>query len=212
MELGGLVVYLTKELKGLVKQDRIEEATYLALDNVPHIFEFSKEFIPPKAEIELKVKDRCDGSYYTKKEHRIRERFEEKRYSFEEELLEAKNSRRVQKLWDEAKPKLEQMYGRSFESRKDVVIMNTIFEGRSHVLRDAEDLRKVLAHYHSIKAAAEENPTPGWKTLEQLWKGHYLKTNLGDFANKLLGHLTDLRYPKKSLRRMRISVGFSLLN
>ncbi|MFH1210457.1 MAG: hypothetical protein V1645_00940 [archaeon] len=197
MELGGLVVYLTKELKGLVKQDRIEEAAYLALDNVPHIFEFSKGFIPPKAEVELKVKDRCDGSYYSNKVYAARQNLSEKRYGFEEELLEAKHPKRVQKLWEEAKPRLEQLYGRPFESRRDLAVMNTIFNGQKHVLRDADDLREVLTHYHAIKAAAEENPTSGWKMVQEVWKEHYLKTNLGDFANKFLGHLTDMRYPKK---------------
>ncbi len=71
----------------------------------------------------------------------------ERVFGFEDEIMDAKHPKRVMKLWDASKQKLERMYGFTFNDRMDLMVMNHLFDAEKDVFHSFQGLREAYDEY-----------------------------------------------------------------
>ena len=192
---------LEKRLMQRFKTSDLEGAQNIIFDNIDSVLALTKKFIPDKALPELKAQERCNwpggsGSYFSDGDYKIKNKFRE-RWDKEEELLEAKHPRKVEKLWDPLKQKLEERYFRSFKSREDLAVMFGIFDESRLLDWRVSHLRELLLKKSQFNEFAKEDPNSGWEESEEFWNKYVVAGKSAAYASSLVGIIRNMVDPSK---------------
>ncbi|MBW3010861.1 hypothetical protein KY326_01440 [Candidatus Woesearchaeota archaeon] len=211
----------------MITEDRLEEAAQLVFDNADEAIALAKTFIPDKAEFPLRLKFGANwpcgsGCYYSKEDQRRKEIIREKIFGWEHGLLSAQNKRRVKRLFDEAKPKLEKIYGKPFSCREELAVLNGLFKIRSELIEKVGQLKNTCSRLELFNHTAERHPGVGWEETRDIWRSEQYRSKIVEAAAGLVGILKDVQNPmdfiwftgnltSKGGEPMRHDVGDSLL-
>jgi hypothetical protein len=195
---------LERKLRTLIKKDNLEQAADIVIANAKEAMKLTSKILPKQAFSvqRQKYETRYSGcySYSSEEEKEELERLYKDEFEWEKELLEAQHPRRVARLWAEAKPKLEQRYGRKLKSRKDLAIMNEIFESMRLFDRELDSMKKSLKKAEKYKTRAAETPGIGWEEVSNLWRKGYLNSEVKTCASHLLTLVRDAANPYYMVR------------
>jgi hypothetical protein len=185
---------LEGQLKRLFEEGRVEEASQIVIDKIDDAIELTGRYVPDKARAELGVKSRVlwhdfGRTVFTKRVSDRHEALRESRYGIEDGVFEPRHPKRVQRVWGEAKPVLEERYGRSFESREDFAIMNSIY-------RNSEGLKKERMVLEDAIIAQERMGKYG-DQIVGIWRKYNLGRAAIGCAASLIGLLKDIESPEE---------------
>jgi hypothetical protein len=200
MDLERTIESLQRELHTLFKARRAEDAAKLILDSRPLAQEAIQIVIPPSAMREMRMKFRFGNNGVLPYNDDLipdnrREEIHNKRYTWEHKLLEAHVPKVVARRWEEAKPKLEQRYGRQFAHRRDLAIMNNVYFQLQRTEEEFDELRQTYSRFQNIKRFAKGFPYG--KEILDLWSEHSLGPSAQGTGDEVLTLLMDLRNPEE---------------
>jgi hypothetical protein len=180
----------------------LDESCKTIFENIPSAIEFSKNYISDSALVELNAQKRChwpngSGVYYSDKECQIKSIFRNKRWCAEEEVLEARNIRRANKLWQDSKEKFEKRYHRNFRYREDMSIMFGIFNKKQELLEKENELKEAINEREKFKEFAKIKPDVGFEKAVNFWEKHVVLPKASDCASLLVDLLKDIANPVK---------------
>ncbi len=204
------------QIKRLLKSDRLEEARALLLDNVHYALDAARKFIPAQADSELQLQqslywDKPSVIIYdsSREIFSLKEKLGKKRWKKEEELLIARHPKRVDRLWAETRPLIENRYHRFFRHREDLAVMFGIARNRKGLLKDVASLEGVFSKFGRLKGFESEQVddtrkegeyTSGWDEAAQLWRDYEVYPAVSQLARSLIGLLRDTVRPVKVIR------------
>lgn len=201
---GERITELEQKLHSFIKNDELEKASELILDTIPEAVKLTEKYVPESALKALKIKFALhwpDGSgvYYSHEDNAQQRVTRERIFGFEKELLSAHNPRRVQKLFEEAKPRLEKMYGTEFVCGEYVAIMNGLYENRKKLEEKTAGLQNVLSRLNLFKDFSKKYLNFGWEEITDMWRHYRLRQDTVDSAIALVGLMKDVKNPSRLL-------------
>lgn len=197
---------LNKQLTTKFKKNDLGGVCNILEENIGFIFDWTKAFIPDKAVRELYAKKLCNwpshsGLYYGDKDSEMKRKFSEKRWGEEKALLDARHPKRIEKLWEPIKNKLEKRYNRTFEGRADLASMSGIFNIRNELSEQIIDLKQNIEIENEFKIKNKEEPNYGWGKVAKFWRDYVVSSQASGTASSLLDLMIDLSYPHKIIDR-----------
>jgi hypothetical protein len=205
MGLAEKVDKLEKTIRSLLEKEELDSAAKLVLDNVDEAIRLTGAFLPEKAVTELKFKFKTGWAgcaiHESKRHGEMLEALRENRYGLEAELLTAEHPKRIEKLWTDAKPALEQRYGRTFENREEFAIMNGFFQNRRELEDEREELINAIKKVRIFDDAAKEFANKGWAEIAEMWKSEYLVYKVSECASSVVCMARDAKRPIKLIKQ-----------
>lgn len=158
-------------------------------------------FIPDYDNEHLRNKRICNwpsggGVYYGKVQQK-RCAVQRKKWADETELMEARSPRKVQKLLNQIAPVLRERYGRGFDNRYEITVMEKLSDNKNELdekIGKLKETRRFLEELHSFSA---EEPNTGWEDAAEYHKTHFLRPAVLSAGEAAIDILKDMARPAK---------------
>jgi hypothetical protein len=212
---------LESQVKKLLKKNCLQEARDAIIEHLPVALGAVKTFIPEEAEKQLMLQESYNWNkkcytYYNEKITEFKSSRGEKIWALEEEVLSARHPRRIERIWEKAKPFLEERYGREFRHREDVAVMLGLAQIRNNLNEKLEELNNVFYVLQRLKEFSQVNPnskretweySKGWDDAIKMWEDYKVYPTLTRCASALIGLIKDTVRPTKVIRDGGFSEG-----
>ncbi len=204
MDLGERINELEQKLHSFIKNDELEKASELILDKKDEAVKLTENYVPESALKALKIKFALhwpdgSGSYGSHEDYDQQNITRRKLFGLEHDLLSVHNPRRAEKLFAEAKPRLEKVYGAEFVCREDVAIMNGLYHNRKKLEEKAENLQELLSRINLFKDFSKKYLNFGWEEITDMWRHDRLREDVTDSAIALVGLMKDVKDPSRMM-------------